>query len=386
MKKKKIALLIYSLASGGAERVSAILLHELVKYYDVTLVLMNSTIFYDLPKSLKIIYLEDSNPTESGIKKLLKIPFLALKYKSFLVENDISISLSFMNRPNYINTCAKLLKSEANILISERTAPSQLYNSNSFKDKINRFLIKFLYPKADRCITNAKWTEYELNTFFKIPADILHTIYNPVDLKSIEKLKEEKLDIKKSNFTFVMLGRFEHQKNHLLLIEAFYKANLDATLWLIGDGYLKDKIKKKISNLGLQERILLLGRQKNPYKFLNKADCFVFSSNFEGFPNVLLEALSCELPIISTDCKSGPRELMAPDTSIMFQLKEDIEHAPFGILVPIKDADRLSKALKEAFINYELTNLYRKKAKIRANDFKKDIIISQYLKVINEQL
>ena len=107
--KKKLSILTYSLASGGAERVVSILLEALKDDFDIHLVLMNDTIFYTIPKGIKVAYLEQSDARESGVLKLLKLPYLAFKYKRFCQKNEIAISLSFMNRPNYINTMAKLL-------------------------------------------------------------------------------------------------------------------------------------------------------------------------------------------------------------------------------------------------------------------------------------
>ncbi|WP_319016516.1 glycosyltransferase [Aliarcobacter butzleri] len=81
----------------------------------------------------------------------------------------------------------------------------------------------------------------------------------------------------------------------------------------------------------------------NPFSYISKADCFVFASNHEGFPNVLIEA--CELPIISTDCQSGPREILAPNSDISFQLENNIELAEYGILTPIKNVDKLQEVM-----------------------------------------
>ena len=187
----------------------------------------------------------------------------------------------------------------------------------------------------------------------------------------------------KNDFIFINVARFEPQKNHKLLINAFYKANLDAKLYLIGDGYLREDLELKIKDLGLQDRVKLLGRQKNPYKFLSKADCFVFSSNYEGFPNVLLEALLCNLPIISTDCKSGPREILAPNTPITKET-ENIEIAEYGILTKVGSVEYMAEAMKLIYKDNNLRYNFTQKAQNRIKEFEVKKIIEKWEEVIEK--
>ena len=369
---KNISILIYSLASGGAERQVSILLKELSTIYNITLVLMNDTIFYEVPKNVEIVFLEKSNPFENGIKKLLKLPFLGLKYKKILKEKQIEVSLSFMNRPNYVNVFARLFGSGAKTIISERIAPSMEYQTSSLKDKISRFLIKILYKKADIVLCNSKGIQQDLNNWNIMNVKV---IYNMLNFKCIENKKYEK-------FTFINIGRLEPQKNHQLLIKAFKKANIDAELLIIGEGYLRKDFEILIEKLGLKDKVKLLGRQNNPAKFLAKADGFVFSSSYEGFPNVLLEALACELPIISTDCKSGPREILAPNTE--YKDLKDIEIAEYGVLTPVGDVEKMREAMKMMYENETLRDKLKSKAKKRANDFSVEKIIKKWREVIEK--
>ena len=368
---KKISILIYSLASGGAERQVSLLLKYLSKKYKIYLVLMNDTIFYEVPKNVEIFYLEKAKIRESGIKKLIKLPFLAFKYKKFLKEEDIDISISFLNRPNYINALSKVLGSKVKTILSERISPLNEYATNSIKDKINRFLIKILYKKADLVVPNSKRTEFELKNFFNIKNR--KVIYNMLELPNCEKIEEE--------FICINIGRLEPQKNHNLLIEAFKKANLNAKLYIIGDGYLKESLKLKIKSENLEDKIFLLGRHRDVYQFLNKASCFIFSSNYEGFPNVLIEALACNLSVISTDCISGPREILAPNSDFTIQTKE-IELAEYGILTPVGDIEKMAQAMRKIYENKNLRENYSKKAKIRAKNFEIKKIIKEWEKII----
>ena len=344
--KNNLSILIYSLASGGAEKVVSILLNELNSRYNITLVLMNDTIFYDIPSSITVIYLKNSDPKESGIIKLLKLPILAYEYKQICKDLDINISLSFMNRPNYINILSRLMGNNLKILVSERIAPSQEYGENRLKDKISIFLIKYLYPKADLIIPNSIGIKLDLISKFSINKNKIRVIYNPIDIEKINYLKNNIIKNNMLRFTFITIGRLEKQKNHQLMIEAFSKIDDSNTqLIIIGEGKLRDELEDQITKLNLNNRIILLGRELNPYKYLNKADCFILSSNYEGFPNVLLEALSCNLPIISTDCISGPREILAPKSNISERILSKNEFTEYGVLVPLSNQKLLSQAM-----------------------------------------
>ena len=148
---------------------------------------------------------------------------------------------------------------------------------------------------------------------------------------------------------------------------------IDAYLYIIGDGKLRAKLEQKISKLGLKNKVYLLGRQLNPYKYISKADCFLFTSDYEGFPNVLLEALACGLPIISTDCPSGPREILAP-----------YRENEYGVLVPVNDKDALICSMKEMMTNHNLREKYREKAQKRADDFDKGRIVKKFITVMEK--
>ncbi len=336
---------------------------------------MNQTIFYNIPSSIKIIYLEKSDPKESGIKKLLKLPALAWKYKKL---NSSDISLSFMNRPNYINTLAKMMGMKSKVIISERAIPS-LQHKVGIQGKINKLLIKILYSKADVITANSKGNSKDLINNFNIKNVV--TIHNPFDVNKIKELSEEKITYRDNIFTFITIGRLDNGKNHNLMLLAMQ--NIDAKLYIIGDGELREQLEQQIIELELEKKVILLGRQENPYKYISKADCFVFSSNHEGFPNVLLEALACDLPVISTDCQSGPREILSPDSDAEHQIKDNIELVEYGILIPVDDEDNLIKAMDIMIKDEKLRESYKQKAVNRAKEFDKDIIIKEWIKILD---
>jgi N-acetylgalactosamine-N,N'-diacetylbacillosaminyl-diphospho-undecaprenol 4-alpha-N-acetylgalactosaminyltransferase len=381
---KKLSILIYSLSGGGAERVVSILLNELKNRYDIQLVLMNETITYDIPSDIKICFLEKSNSKEHGILKLLKLPVLGWKYRNFCKKNSIDTSLSFMNRPNFINLFGKLFGSKAKTFISERTASSWEYPSCSPKDRVSRFLIGQLYPKADLIIPNARAIKGDLEKNFSINARF-QVIHNPLDIHKVETLAKETVNFDFSRFTFVTVGRLHPQKNHSILIMAFAKLTSQSNqLIILGDGPLKESLQQMADKFGVSGRVFFLGFQDNPYKYLSKSDCFVFSSDHEGFPNALVEALACGLSVISTDCQSGPREILGPGSEVSYQLKDTIEYAKYGMLVPVGNKQLLVKAMEQVQADAKIKTRYARQAKKRAEDFAKEKIIKQYIEVLDE--
>ncbi len=377
--KKRLSILIYSLEGDGAERVVSILLGELKDEYEIFLVLMHDRIDYEIPKEIEVIVLGEGEYKESGIKKLAKLPFLAFSYKEFCKNYEIDISLSFMNRPNYINVLSKSYGNEAVCIISERIAPSKEYGTSSIKDKVNRYLIKNLYPKADMILPNSEGIKADLIENFKIPSGLIHVVYNPIDLDRIDRLKNEKCSFPFDYFTYINIGRLHPQKNQKMLIEAFYMLNdPDSRLIIIGEGDLREELEKFIEDLDLEDRVFLLGRQSNPFKYLSKADAFVLSSDYEGFPNVLLESLACETAVISTDCKSGPREILAVQNGTSFNLQSGIELCKYGILTPVGDAQSMSEAMRRVKEDAELRKNYEKLGKMRVMDFEKSKIVDRY--------
>ena len=145
------------------------------------------------------------------------------------------------------------------------------------------------------------------------------------------------------------IGRLTYQKGQDKLIRAFKKVVKEvknAKLLIFGKGELKEELQELIKSLELENNVILAGFYDNPYKFLKKANIFAFSSMFEGLGNILLEAMACRVPIISTGCPYGPREIIAPNSDLESHA-ENIEEAEYGILVPVlhndKNKDKLTK-------------------------------------------
>lgn len=372
---KKIVIVINSLESGGAERVVSNLLNSWVDKYDCYLILIHNKVFYDLDEKIKILHLNEVD-TKSGIRKFFALPILSYKLSKIIKEHKFDRIISFLTRANYINVLSNIFVKHTSI-ISERAMPSLQYQFG-LSSKINKYLIKQIYPRATLCLTNSQGNMLDLKNNFGVSN--LDWIPNPFDLDKIEKLSMENVRIRKEKFTFVTVGRLDNGKNHKLIIDAI--KNLDAELWIIGDGVLKENLIEYIKDLKIENKVFLLGKQTNPFSYLSKADCFVFSSNHEGFPNVLVEALSCGLPVISTDCKSGPREILAPNSNIEIQLTDELELSEYGILVPIQNINKLKESMNLIIEKDDLRKKYSNKSKARAEEFSLEKIIKKFEKVV----
>lgn len=370
---KNILIFCASMQKGGAERVISLLLKELEneKNIKVHFMMMEEGIEYDLPKSISPIIL--SNSKKSGVKKLLELPFIAMKLKKYIKENNINTVMSFLYRPNYINILAKVFGSSHRSIINIRSTTSR-YKNEGLLGKINLFLINNLFDKADLIISNSKGVDEDLKSIMNITTNT-KVIYNPVDIKYINSKKDicEDVDFEfKENKKYIIsVGRLIPLKRNMDLIKAFFELQKnDDSLELIflGDGILKDELINDCVKLGIKEKVHFLGNVKNPFYYLVKSDLFVLNSEIEGFPNVLVEAMACGLPVVSSDCKSGPREIL--------------EDEKYGLLYPVGSVEILIEKIK--FYLYEdiqKENIKKKNLK-KIEDFSVDKIMNQFKKVL----
>ena len=365
---KKLAVFLYSMGPGGAERVVSNLLPALCEKYEVHLVLMSEVVAYEIPRAVKIHFLERSDPYESGVKKLFRLAFalpsLALKYKKLCENLGIDAHFVLMNRPCYVALAAKILGLKGRMVISERSCPSVIYKSG-LSGFANRIFVKALYPRADLILANAQGNADDLVRNFGCDAAKTKVLYNAVDIAAIKTRANEPLEGKFKPF-FLNIGRLDSGKNQAMLIKII--ANLKdkrATLGILGKGPLHGELQNLIDELGVGERVKLLGTDKNPFKFIKNAQCFLCASRFEGFSNVLLEALACERFIISTDHKSGARELLGDDE--------------YGILTPVDDEKAMEAAMRRALEDEDLRQDYEKKAYGRVAKFDKNAVAAQLI-------
>lgn len=371
--KNKIVILTYSLGGAGAERIVANLLNHLNRdKYDIRLVLMNTDIEYEIIADQEIHFIEKSYRYEKEIFKFIKLPLLAYRFARYCNKEKIELVLAVMSRPNLIATMAKSFGLKSKVLISERCYTPYTYNEHSFAGKIKLAILKQFYPKADCILPNSEGTVQALKDGYKIKSDF-QVVKNPTDINKIKRLSLLPLNMKLdfTPFTFINVATFRDEKNQDLLIDAINLIrDFNFQLILIGKGDTLDRIKNKVHNLDLSQKVIFINFTENPYQYMARAHCFLLSSFSEGFPNVLIESLVCGLPIISVDCKTGPRELLAPGTPLNTLIPTSgFEIAEYGILCADNSKTSIAAAMKWALEDPSRLEIYKAKGIEKANDY-----------------
>lgn len=383
----KIGLLITKLNGGGAERTAANLSSLFDEYgEEVYLITFDgSNITYPYKGKLIDLSLGINKNVFDAIKKNIK---RIIKVKKIKKKYNLDVCISFLDTPNLVNV---LSGGKCKKIVSIRN-----YLSLEKPSFIRKQLIRFSSIRADKTVCISKNVEYDMRNFFKIKEKKLCTIYNPVDIKSLLTIEEDYTFDKEFSdyFNIVTMGRLTYQKGQWNLIYAIKDIVVQypkVRLYILGDGELKNELEELVKKLELEEHVFFLGFISNAHKFLRQCDLFVLTSLFEGLGNALLEAMALGLPVISTDCKSGPREIIAPNSNIK-SVCENIDVERFGILVKqfskeknIVDNDSLvyiKQAIEMFYLDKKLREKYTTKSKMRANDFSKEKVYNEWMKLL----
>ncbi len=191
---------------------------------------------------------------------------------------------------------------------------------------------------ADRILGCSEGVSQALIDHLRLPSERVRTILNGVDVSRIDKMAREPLSIIKSHqvFTIAHAGRFHRQKNQNMLLEAFsWFRGKPAELWMLGEGSLETGLRARARALGIENQVKWLGFRKNPYPFFKAADCVALTSRWEGLPMVIIEAMTCGTPFVSTRCEFGPEELITDGWN--------------GLLTPLNDVRAFTSALTRIY-------------------------------------
>lgn len=355
----KIGLLIPELKKGGAENVVSRLSIKFQEMnMDVSVIVFNSKhLACDFGGEL--ISLE-SNFYRNPLLKLLEIYKRVKRLKKIKNEKKFDCVVSFLPNADIINI---LSKSNEKTFVSVRNHPSK--SLKGMYGNIYKLATGQLYVHADKIIAVSKEIKNDLVLNFHLQENKVEVIYNAYPIDEIIALSNEKLDDNEEELfkgkTVVSVGRLTKQKGQFHLLRAFRNlanSSPDLKLILIGDGELKEALKLAIINLGLEQQVYMLGIKANPYKYMKNSSIFVLSSLYEGFPNALCESMICETPVISTNCNSGPYEIMVKSKLDIIEEKPNKTIVTRnGILVP-------------PFISHEITNDDNENEEILANELR----------------
>jgi glycosyltransferase involved in cell wall biosynthesis len=358
---KKISIVLPNLGGGGAEKLHIYLANEWVsKGYNIEFILLRKEGIYLplLDPSISVV-----NLNASRIRNAI-IPLAKQLYKS-----RPKIVLAAMWPLTLVAVFSWILSGKiGKLFLSEHENLSQTYirqlrtNTNVLKNSI-----RFIYPIASGVVAVSKGVKDDLCLLGNLSFNEIKVIYNPaaIGISAIRETHEVRDllwggDVEQRILT---VGRLTYEKDHKTLIEAFalIPKKLNMKLIILGEGPLRKELSNLINVFDLKDRISMPGFTTDPYPWYRSADLFVLSSRWEGFGNVIVEALECGLPVVSTKCPSGPGEIL--------------ENGKYGTLVPTQDPAALAKAI----INCLSTVHNREKLIRRAGDFSVTKISDEYL-------
>ena len=382
--KCPIVFLINSLCEGGAERAMLTLSKRFVKEgHSVTILALTKNNFYKIPKGVELVYLSKMDDSLSGLRKMFYMPYHAWKVKQYVKRHNVALVQSYLFRANFVNLISSLLGSKQVIQVVNRSVVSRFFNEG-LSGKINLFFICHLYPKADMVIHISMQMKDDFNRhFFKRRNE--KVIYNPYDIEALLAQSRESVDdfIFESHKRYLItVGRLIPLKRFQDVLEAMRKLDSDIELILLGDGAERNFLEERVKEFSLEKRVHFLGQVENPFKYIKRADVFISSSSVEGFPNVLLESMLCGTMVVSSDCLSGPREILAPKSTSSKRLSNGMELSEFGILYAVGDTVALVEALRKILSDTTLLYQYQERAFLRAKDFSVESIASKYREVL----
>lgn len=392
--KKKIVFRSGSLRMGGLERVLIEVLQTIDKEkYNISLIIDDDcgedNIFEkDIPKEIKYYFLKSQDLIQ-------KTEYYKEKRKNIFYKLMYNL---YMNLETFImcRESRKILKKigEIDVLIDFDAGASKyidkinakkkivwIHNSipklKKKKSKIERFGKRL--EKYDKVVAICDEMKKELQEIYPKIKEKIIRIYNPFNFERIEKLKNDDIDLTDNDRKLlerkyiVAIARLDSvQKDFSTLIKAFKivkEKGVEEKLYIIGDGPSRKEIEQEIKKMGLEKEILLLGNRKNPYIWLKNSLFFVHSSKYEGLPTVLIEALICDKMIISSNCPTGPKEILKNESC--------------GELFEVGNYNQLSNLLKKYILNKESKNKFLQEILKRKEEFNKEKVIKEYEKLID---
>ncbi len=350
----KIALVLHAMDLGGAQRVASTLSVELAKEHDVTFITFEDSerIYPQGGKTLCLNF--DFYKSGGAIGKVLNIFRLSWVLRKVFKEQKFDKIFTYMEGANY-----PAILADKNVIGSMHCNPEMLYTTREW------IFSRLVYPRAKTMIVVSD----DVATIVKKKLKLKNVVrvYNPVDFAQLEKAAKDPIDFKEEYI--VAIGRLTHQKNFELLIESFALTKTKETshLLILGEGELREKLEGLIRDYKMESHITLVGFDENPFKYVAKARFLASSSHHEAFPMSLIESLSLGIPVVSTDCPTGPREI--------------VTHEENGLLTPVSDAKALAKAIDRLYFDTDLYDHLKANAKPSVEFISVEKITEQMLSV-----
>ncbi|EKD24175.1 MAG: lipopolysaccharide biosynthesis [uncultured bacterium] len=354
--KKKITFLLPSLILGGAE-LRVVALAEA----------LDPTIYHT---QLVVLDNDDAAISTSGIETVVLGEKRARnafgKLYAFLKKERPAIVFTTLPQTTILLYLAALFLPFRPIIV-HRVAN---FLSKSSLGWLGRKLFVTALKNGDRVVCLSHDMAEDLIENFNIEREKISVIYNGIDLEKIaawSKQATDKLSPERERPVLVTLGKLMEQKGQRYLIEAMpaiLKTFPEAQLYIIGEGPKRHKLEEAVHTLKLDEQITFLGAQANPYAYFANADIFILPSLWEGLPSALIEALACGCPVVSTNCQSGPREIL--------------DDGRYGVLVPVADSEALANGVLRILTDAGLRDALKARGIERVKMFDGRKMVGQY--------
>ena len=360
--KERLAILLPGLYDGGAERILLNLAEGIAaRGFPVDLVLARAEGPYmaEIPASVRVIDLK-------APRVLMCLPAL-IRY----LRTERPTALLSALYVNIIALWAKRITGfpQRLVLSEHNTLTSVSSGEKDLRWKLYPELARWFYPWADGIVAVSKGVASDLELAARLPPGRIQVIYNPIVTPDLHKKSQTILEhpwFGKGESPVVLgVGRLTAQKAFSVLIEAFaqVRKSQPVRLLILGEGEERPMLEAQIAQLGLEQDVDLPGFVANPYPYMAHAALFVLSSRWEGLPTVLVEAMSLRIPVIATDCPSGPREILGD--------------SQYGQLVPVDDPIALAQAIKSLLANHVVCPLAES-----WKPFELDFVTDQYMNIL----
>jgi glycosyltransferase involved in cell wall biosynthesis len=366
LKQKSVGLFLPALAGGGAERAMLHLASGLAERglkIDLVLAEAEGEYLEQVPSGIRVIDLQSKFPVV--ISKTLAL-------RRYLQKEQPDVLFSALDIVSASLWANWRLSVPTRVVMCVQTYLSEQFNTHQRNTlaHLRSQMVRWLYPKSDELVAASRGTAKDLAYLTDLPLDRIRVIYNPVVTPEVIQKSQEPVDhpwfAPGEPPVILGVGRLVGQKDFFNLISAFALARQQRPLRLmiLGEGEDRHKLEQAIYGFNLEQDVLLPGFVDNPYAYMAQAAVFALSSRFEGFGNVVAEAMATGTPVVSTDCPSGPAEIL--------------EYGKYGALVPIADPTALSQAILVTLDHPISAEALRR----RSLEFSRDLIVDQYVAVL----
>lgn len=368
MRNKKLVI-VNSLSNGGAEKVTSLL----VDYYDKNnvdfdILLLNDSINYPISESV-----------EKRILRFPRTPFFVFKLAIFLLKSRYTSIQSHLFYSNYLNAFLKIIGFKHKAILVHCVSFTSKFKGSPLKYFGHRLLMKCLYRRGDIHIFKSKGMALDYLNYFKPKS--YQVIHNPI-LNNITVKPKDTSSV--YPFKIAVVSRFHATKRHRDLIDISLSLPFAHQFHLYGGGEGQSDFSKLVINNGLEENFIFHGRVDNVIEELKSNSLYISCSEAEGFPNALIEAMAVGLPVIHSDCRDGPREILMDhfDNYSMIIPKTKCFFADYGVMCEVGDIIAFKEALITVHSDAVLLNRLSELARSRYKYYSNFSVYEKYLSTL----